>query len=185
MALPPVSNLGLSAIGLTNRSRLDFFIISESVLSKTTNCSVPHSLTSTVFDHKPVYLSTKRKKIIHKQIINDLILDDPDLDSYVMVAVYETYLQHAQINDTLSEVQRNAILNSIGQISVLQHRIRSASSTNAMGEGNELGEMEIEGLRAEVRESFEDLPQLAFFENLELTCDKATFLRSCLSLSKM
>ena len=164
-----------SAIGLTNRSRLDFFIVSESVLSKTINCSIPHSLTSTVFDHKPVYLSTKRKKIIHKQNINDLILDDPDLDSYVRVAVYETYLQHAQINDTLSEVQRNAILNSIGQISVLQHRIRSASSTIAMGEGNELGEMEIEGLRAEVRESFDDLPQLAFFENLELTCDKATF----------
>ena len=51
-----------SAVGLLNRSRLDFFIISENVLLRTSSCNIPHSLTSTVFDHKPVSLSTKRKK---------------------------------------------------------------------------------------------------------------------------
>ena len=35
--------------------------------------------------------------------------------------------------------------------------------------------MEIGGVRAEIREAFEDLPELDFFENLNLGCERSTF----------
>ena len=38
--------------------------------------------------------------------------------------------------------------------------------------------MEIEGVRAEIRLAYEDLPDLNFFENLELQCNKATFFET-------
>ena len=164
-----------SAIGLTNRSRLDFFIISESILNKTIICSIPHSLTSTVFDHKPVFLSTKRKKILHKQTITDVILDDPDLNFYVTISVYETYIQHTLVNEKISEERKMEVLHTIGHITVILQRIRVAVSALIDDGHNALGELEIEGLRAEVREAIDNLPGLPFFENLDLTCNKATF----------
>ena len=93
-----------SGIQMLNRSLLDYFLVSEPVLSKTINCTILHSLTSTVFDHKPVYMSTKRKKIIHKQVISDTVLDDPDLTNYVSAGVFECYLHTVPNNSGLFEI---------------------------------------------------------------------------------
>ena len=38
--------------------------------------------------------------------------------------------------------------------------------------------MEIEGVRAEIRLAYEDLPDLNFIVNLELQCNKATFFET-------
>ena len=51
-----------SAIGMANRSRLDFFIISEGIVNKTTSCTIPHSLSSTVFDHNRFSCPLREKK---------------------------------------------------------------------------------------------------------------------------
>ena len=42
---------------------------------------------------------------------------------------------------------------------------------------NNLRDMEIAGIRAEIREAFDDLPELQFFENLEISCPRSTFLK--------
>ena len=177
-----------SALGLQNRSRLDFFIVSESVMNTTVNCSIPHSLTSTIFDHKPVFLSTKRKKISHKQTVNDIILDDPDLQFYVTIAVYETYIHHAVLNEKLSAERKQVILAAIGNIDDTLSRIRIAIGASIeVGHNNfnnNLAEMEIEGLRAEVRESIDDLPPLPFYENLDLEYNRDVFFETLSSSVK-
>ncbi len=48
------------AVDATNRSRLDYFIVSENLLSQSVNCRIPHSLNSTLFDHKMVTLIFRR-----------------------------------------------------------------------------------------------------------------------------
>ena len=83
-----------SAIGMLNRSRLDFFVISEGIVNKISNCTIPHSLTSTVFDHKPIFMSTNSKKFPNKQQINDVILDDPDLLYHIKISVFDSYIYH-------------------------------------------------------------------------------------------
>ena len=112
-----------SAIGMNNRSRLDFFIVSESILNIMINCTIPHSLSSTVFDHKPIFLSTKRKKIPHKQQINDVILDDPDLIYYVKSQVFESYIHHAILDNRLNQENKDELLLEIGRVSELLHRL--------------------------------------------------------------
>ena len=160
---------------MTNRSRLDFFIVSESVLYKTVNSTIPHSLSSTVFDHKPIFMSTKRKKVLHKQQINDSTLDDPNLTYYVRISVFESYVQHAVLDHMLNIERKNDILNEIGRVSELLHRLRILISDNIGPDVNNLIEMEIGGLRAEIREAFEDLPDLNFFESLNLGCERSVF----------
>ena len=164
-----------SAIGMNNRSRLDFFIVSESILNITINCTIPHSLSSTVFDHKPIFLSTKRKKIPHKQQINDVILDDPDLIYYVKSQVFESYIHHAILDNRLNQENKDELLLEIGRVSGLLHRLRTLLGDNIGPDINNLLEMEIGGVRAEIREAFEDLPDLDFFENLNLGCERSTF----------
>ena len=120
-------------------------------------------------------MTTKRKKINHKQSINDIILDDPDLNFHVTITVYETYIHHTLLNEKLNEDRKNEILHAIGQILALLQRIRSYVARTIDNNPNNLGVMETEGLRAEVRELIDNLPGRPFFENLDLTCNKATF----------
>ena len=51
-----------SAVGQNNRSRLDFFLVSESVSDKLVNCTIPNSTNGKIFDHKQIFLSFKRDK---------------------------------------------------------------------------------------------------------------------------
>ena len=164
-----------SAIGMLNRSRLDFFLISEGIINNTVSCTIPHSLASTVFDHKPIYLSTKSKRMQHKQQINDFILDCPDLLYYVKNTVFESYIHHAVVDNNFSQDHKTDLLNEIGRTAGLLQRLRILIDDNISPDVNNLGEMEIEGVRAEIREAFEDLPDLNFFENLNLGCVRSTF----------
>jgi exonuclease III len=43
--------------GRTNRSRIDFFITSDELLTFVSDCSIAGSLSSAAFDHKPVLLN--------------------------------------------------------------------------------------------------------------------------------
>ena len=62
-----------------NRSRLDFFLKSNTVFGTGTGVRIPNSLTSTMFDHKPVQFILKRLKPSRKNIIKDYILKHVDL----------------------------------------------------------------------------------------------------------
>jgi exonuclease III len=59
------------AVGATNRSRLDYFLISDNLLEQCVNCRIPHNLSTTLFDHKQVTLCFKRNNPYKKQTIND------------------------------------------------------------------------------------------------------------------
>ncbi len=83
-----------SGINENNRSRLDFFLISTELYNQETLVTTPHSLNSTMFDHKSVSMFLKKKKFIQRNIIKDTVLNNPDLDAHVKCAVFECYLQH-------------------------------------------------------------------------------------------
>ena len=171
-----------SAVGLVNRSRLDFFIISENVLLQTSSCNIPHSLTSTVFDHKPVFLSTKRKKIILKQQINDVILNDPDLQFNVTASVFECYLQHATVNDQFHDARKNELLIRVGRIFQHLNRLNILIEDSiGANDNNNLLDIEIEAVRSEIREEFDLMPVLQFFEQLDLDCNRSTFFETLIS----
>ncbi len=57
------------AAGATNRSRIDFFFMSESLCELCVDSRIPHGLNSTLFDHKQITLVFKRHNPYKKQII--------------------------------------------------------------------------------------------------------------------
>jgi exonuclease III len=53
-----------------NRSRIDFFQISDDLLLSCKNCTIAHHLDSMLFDHKSVRLSFRHSILSKKQTIN-------------------------------------------------------------------------------------------------------------------
>ncbi len=82
----------------TNRSRLDFFIMSELLLPKCKNSTISQALASTMFDHKRVFLDFKKKLRPCRDKIKDTILKDPLLELYIKAHTFDCYINHATVN---------------------------------------------------------------------------------------
>jgi exonuclease III len=146
-----------------NRSRLDFFLVSHSICNPNTSCIIPHSLSSTFFDHKPVTLWISGKRKCNKNIVKDTILNNADLPAYVKASVFECYLQHwvpgPNMDGTVTtDVDVREKLHSIGRIHLLLNEIKTMESTIALNGTNNLNDLILEGKRAEILLIFEDLP---------------------------
>ena len=79
----------------TNRSRLNFFLISDCLLPFASDCSIHPSLQNSLFDHKAICLSFLPKKQKNNMpCIANYILNDP-LSEYVSsLTVIECYIHH-------------------------------------------------------------------------------------------
>jgi len=172
-----------SSIIEQNRSRLDFFLMSHELLNGNTHCSIPHSLNTTLFDHKMVDLSLSGKRKPSRNIIKDSILDDVDSPFFVKNSVFECYLNHwipgPNVDGTItSENDINNMLFSISQVFRILRNIREIEKRMALEGTNDLDEMLIAAERAEVRLIFEDLPELDFFEGLSTGMAPDFFLQT-------
>ena len=120
-------------------------------------------------------MSTNSKKFPNKQQISDVILDDPDLLYHIKISVFDCYIYHAVLNNDFNLERKNAILLEIGRAETLLHNLQITICDNIDPDVNNLRDMEIAGIRAEIREAFDDLPELQFFENLDISCPRSTF----------
>jgi exonuclease III len=83
-----------------NRSRLDFFIVSNNIIPLVNNCWIEPHVQSRLFDHKAVILdfcavpaASSRPNISNK------ILNDPDIDTIVELSVFECYAMYLDENN--------------------------------------------------------------------------------------
>jgi len=161
---------------MQNRSRLDFFLASESLIPLVTKCKIPHSLKSSVFDHKEIEVwfgTTNAKK--NYEVIKNCILTGDTVEDYVHASVVECYVQHAQISENFSPVQKAGLLQTIGEMLENLREIDEARLAWLQDDNPDL-DPGIEIRMGRVREQINNLPALEFFENMELTCEKEIFL---------
>jgi hypothetical protein len=114
-----------SAVNNMNRSRIDFFLVSNNLVPNITNCEIPHSLTSTLFDHKQIFVTLGKKKYKWKPIIKDSILKDKDLQFHVQACIMETYLHHCRLNAQFTIEAKDRMLVDIGRINSILRTINT------------------------------------------------------------
>ena len=154
----------------TNRSRLDFFLISESLLPWVGDCCIANSLSSTNFDHKPIslYLNKKIKCRQIKQVQNSSS-ENGETILLVEIATIECYLHHISPNDTLTEAYLGEKLVIIRNIVAGVSRINIINKILCETDNNAL-----EAERRELIENndllFSQLPNLPLLEAASLTC---------------
>jgi hypothetical protein len=108
------------AVGNRNRSRLDFFIISEPLLDHLTECQIAKTLQNKLFDHKAVTIDFNKKKVLNtgtrcRPSISNKELNDDLLQYLVKISFAETYLIHST-DDIVNGVPKQNLIEMCGNI---------------------------------------------------------------------
>jgi exonuclease III len=107
------------------RSRLDFFVVSNSIIGKIRVCNIVPHFQNKMFDHRAVTISFKDPaKVISQPTVSRELLTDPDLEIHVALAVADHYLIHSA---ALTDIERTRLSQEIG--TAKQH-IRSVGPDN-------------------------------------------------------
>ena len=103
-----------------NRSRIDFFLISNVISHLVSKCEILPGLQSKLFDHKAVKIeiNTKENGQIKQPSISRGIINDEDIDIVVHAAVAETYLHHIREGE-LEAYRVQILLGRVGRIKML------------------------------------------------------------------
>jgi hypothetical protein len=108
-----------------NRSRLDFFLISEDLIPDCKNATIPHALSSKLLDHKQIALCFKSKRACNTQKINDRILNDDYLEKILLIHTFDTYVNHAKITDAFTINEKTTLTGQIGALMGTVERIQN------------------------------------------------------------
>jgi hypothetical protein len=78
-------------IANNNRSRLDFFIVSEDIMSQCINCTISQTLNTDLFDHKSISLKMKKVKQLKHLQVDRRYLSNTELKNSVILGTYEIH----------------------------------------------------------------------------------------------
>jgi hypothetical protein len=161
-----------------NRSRLDFFLISDNLIKDCKNSTIPHALSSKLLDHKQISMCFKSSKKIHPQKINDVILKDPTIEPILLIHAFDTYLNHARIVEGFSQEDKNSLSARIGQLMLKIERIQELKTLGAQNGTFLETAVAVNALLDDLNADIDRLPSLEFFEGLELECPLDVFFET-------
>jgi len=163
--------------GATNRSRLDFFLISDSLLMPLQNCTINANKHIDLFDHKSVSITLYGSKPNIIKNINRTIITHPRFEDVVWAAVADTYLAHAEADPAQIVLQEEKDL--LGRLHL---KLRSV---NALEEREVLENIsltdDINDILTEILIIRTRMANLDVLESLALTTDHDIFLEVLLS----
>jgi hypothetical protein len=158
--------------GKKNRSRIDFFLISDTLLSLVHSCEISPSLETSLFDHKYIKLSFQNRPKCLKNFIDPKIFKHERFEAVLVTAVAESYLQHADPDGNI-DVDTGLI-----EVGNLISKIRKANDLefDIFFEGPTVQkEYKLASINAEIKLLLEDFPNPAEFNEFQLTCPNDTF----------
>jgi exonuclease III len=164
-----------------NKSRLDYFIVSDSILNVISSCKIQENLQNKLFDHKAITLTLNEQKNPEKgrPTISNKELSDDLLEFVVKTSVSETYVIHSN-QDLINGVNRNYLLNTCGTVRRL---IRDCGPEPHLCTGLQLTNeliMKRNRIRNRIR-VLTDTLNLQVFESLELSVDPSIFMETLLN----
>jgi hypothetical protein len=159
-----------------NRSRIDFFMISERLAVQKFKAAISSGLISKSFDHKKISLEFGIKTPKNFNKINDALINTVEMEVVVRTTVYESYLVHTDGN-AFPGFRKNELLIEIGRIN---NNLRNYFSLKMAG-GNEI---ETNRLLDEILAILETLPDPEFFFNLPLECEDDFFFEGLIMAIK-
>ncbi len=140
------------------------------------NCRIPHSLSSLLFDHKPVFLQFNRFNPYKKQTIDDSILKDADLSEIVSITALECYINHLIPSENLSDLEIDNFGALIGRVLELQKELTSCKLKDSENGFDQANIDRIRHLRLSIKNNIEQLPTVDTLQNYGLSCECDVFL---------
>ena len=160
-----------------NRSRIDFFLISQTVMEKCKNSYVSPSLLSEDFDHKAVLLDFRKKVFKTKDKIKDTILKSDILNKLVHANALDCYLNHLTINENFTYEMKTNFQQEVGHLFSKIKELKDFQMRSILENTDHLIEFKnLETAKLNIIENlFASLPNLAIFENMPIDCTYDVF----------
>ena len=163
-----------------NRSRIDFFLVTENLFPEINTCSIAQSFCRRSFDHKPVHLSFKKSRKKGRACVNNRILNNHLLDCAVKLSIYETYLQSMLFQPGgITEAVVRDQCNKLSSIDIKFNSLCILSAKEVLGDLTEPERDQAATLAVEMEDEWADVmpydilqlqeryvPDDVFFENL-------------------
>jgi exonuclease III len=99
--------------GRNNRSRIDFFVISDSILNLIKDCHISDSLHSSLFDHKSIHLTFGDAEVGGSNVIFNSTINHSRFMDIVITSVTDSYLNHADPNTVNLENHKICLGNAL------------------------------------------------------------------------
>jgi hypothetical protein len=165
-----------NAINNRNRSRLDYFLINQTMIPDINGTNIEIGRLTTLFDHRCISLNTGKKRVpIDRNKISDNIIDNPTFELLVKLTVKETYLNNAD-PESLPRYTINTLRAEISRVHI---RLKRAVDIELeMLKNNMVTDIkinEISALLSEASDIAETLPDINYFENLVLRVEPDIF----------
>jgi exonuclease III len=170
------------SINNRNKSRLDFFIITDSLLDYVSECEISPNLQNKLFDHKAVTVSFNLKNTqtgnTGRPTISNKDLDDDLLEFLIHATVSETYLIHSE-TEMYGRYSRQDLLNNCGRIKFL---IRDCGPPKHLIIGDDISVEDLQQreqkiVRLQILKANTDL---TIIEQSILNCEPETFFETLL-----
>jgi len=173
-----------SGLQQINRSRLDFFLMSKSIVPCCLSCNISPTLPSKTFDHKPVFLTFGRKKSASTHIVKDELLSDPMLRYKVGAAVCDVYIHHLAVNDDFRLDCKENLAAITGQTMLNLAEYQQKKMEMLTSQNTELILNEIAEHEHNIIFFGNLLPDPEFFTGKQKTCDDDFFFEALCSCIK-
>ena len=153
------------------RSRLDFFLISNTLLELISKCEISPGISTELFDHHSVMLLFNAKKYNTRQSINYSILNHPHVEYVISAATVDCYLNHAIVTPELGQgrAEVGAYMTTLREINDLEYQICLHGTDPNL-------ELQLAGKTQTLMEQKDLLPTPEQLDGLALSCRDDTFL---------
>ena len=160
-----------------NRSRLDFFLISESLIGKCKNSSISSSLISKLFDHKAVSVNFRKNFKRQKDKIKDTILKCPELTHLIYASAIDCYISHSVTTVLFNATHKIEMQQKLGEIFLKLSELQKFELSSITEGSDHLPEFSnlLAAKHEIINNLISNLPNLEFFQSLTLSCRNDTF----------
>ena len=81
-----------SGVLRSNRSRIDYFLVSDCIFGQIKSCTIAPSFCKKSFDHRPIFLSFKKERKKGRNVMNNSVINNPLIECCIKLSIWETYL---------------------------------------------------------------------------------------------
>ena len=168
----------------SNRSRLDFFVISDNLLPALLECKPAMVPTINLFDHKPVKLRLGQADVHGPRPppkLRNSNLGNSYLRFSILLAAYNCYMYGLLVegDDDCNARQAVDLIKQKGKI--ISEKLKdliNLKETMAIGGITELKKLQEAGILGEIEMHFSDLPSIDALEQFRKKTDSSTFFES-------
>jgi hypothetical protein len=157
--------------GRRNRSRIDFFLVSDSSLLNVTDASISHALQSNLFDHKTIFLALGKAETNSTGIIHNSTINHARFLDIVRTGTVDSYLNHADpdtVNLETHKINLGRTLQLIRNYNDIIFALETEGRTIARIE-------ELDRINADLTLAINTLPRLDNLDGIRLTTDPDIF----------